>query len=157
MSVKGILSAVELSHREAIRELLARYCYLHTDHDFDGIAALFTEDGCFESLVGPCIGRQAIRDYYLKVVGHGDASPDRKHFISEVLIDLAGEEAKVTCQFLLVRQVPPEPVEGAGSVVEVSAAGRYHDQLVLQDGEWRFRHRKVLVDHRGDMGLRGPH
>lgn len=145
MSAKGILSAAELSHREAIRELLARYCYLHTDHDYAGIAALFAEHGCFESLAGPCLGRQAIRDYYLKVMRHDSAVPDRKHFVSEVLIDLQGDHASVKSQFLLVRQ--------AGPALEVSAAGRYHDQVVLLDGEWRFRHRLVLLDHRADMGL----
>lgn len=147
MYAKGILSTAELSHREAIRELLARYCYLHTDHDFAGIAQLFTEDGCFESLAGPCTGRAAIRDYYLRLLPGEGAAPDRKHFISETLIDLRGEEASVTSQFLLVRD------DGKGP--QVAAAGRYFDELVLQGGHWRFRLRKVKLDHAGNMGLHG--
>ncbi len=147
MYAKGILSLTDLSHREAIRELLARYCYLHTDHDFAGIAELFTEDGCFESLAGPRRGREEIRDYYLHLLPGAGAAPDRKHFISETRIDLRGEEASVTSQFMLVRH--------DGTAPQVVAVGRYFDELVLQGGEWRFRHRKVIVDHHGDMGLHG--
>lgn len=140
-----ILSPLELSHRESIRDLLTHYCYLHTARDFAGLAGLFTEDACFESLAGPCIGRRAIEGYFAKLLPTRPAGPDRKHFVSEVLIQLQGDAASVRSQFLMVRQ--------AGKTVEVSAAGRYEDEVVLQEGAWRFRARRVLVDHRGDMGL----
>jgi hypothetical protein len=29
--------------------------------------------------------------------------------------------------------------------------GRYHDELVNTDGEWRFAHRHMLSDHVGDL------
>jgi hypothetical protein len=35
-----------------------------------------------------------------------------------------------------------------------SLAGRYEDVLVKQDGQWRFKVRKIHFDISGDLGLK---
>jgi len=140
------ISIVDLQHREAIRNLITRYTYLLSDHDFSGIVELFTEEGRMESIGGVHHGRDAIRGYYANVISGNPQGSDRKHFVTDIWIDLHGDAAKTICQFMAVRQ--------KGDVLVVGSAGRYVDQMILKEGRWWFSHRKVFLDHRGDIGLR---
>ena len=45
----------------------------------------------------------------------------------------------------MLKQPPGEPLSVVG-------AGRYHDDFVREDGEWRFEERVSLFDLSGDVG-----
>ena len=53
-------SAVE--EKDAIREVLAEYCFLLDDGRFAEMAALFTEDGTWDTAFGKATGRPAIAE-----------------------------------------------------------------------------------------------
>lgn len=136
----------ELADKEAIRVLLARYCHLHAAHDFAGVVALFAEDGCFENIAGTAHGRSGILAVYESLNPPAGSHLERKHFTTDVLIDLQGDRAQAESQFLLVRQ-------HAGGLI-AAAAGRYQDALTRGADGWQFMKRKVHVDFHGDMGLK---
>ena len=54
----GSLGALE--EKDAIREVLARYCFALDDGKFAEMAALFTEDGTWHTAFGKATGRAAI-------------------------------------------------------------------------------------------------
>jgi steroid delta-isomerase len=56
---------------EHIRNVFVRYCEMMTAGDWEGVAALYTEDGSVEDPVGstPHRGREAIRSFYRASAG----------------------------------------------------------------------------------------
>lgn len=140
------MTVQHLEDKDAIRELLARYCVLHAAHDFAGVAALFTDDGRFENIVGVSNGPAQIQRMYETINPPRSAQLERKHFNTDVTVALAGDEATALSQFLLVRQ------SDAGLMV--AACGRYEDRLARTAAGWRFAARQVHVDFQSDLGLR---
>jgi hypothetical protein len=63
------------------------------------------------------------------------------------LITVNGSEAIANSYIVVVREA-----DGGGIIP--SLAGRYEDLLVKQNGEWRFRVRKIHFDIVGDLGLK---
>jgi hypothetical protein len=59
------------------------------------------------------------------------------HVTTNSLIDVDGDGASATTDYLFVRPTP----EGLGLI----AAGRYIDQLVRDDGRWRFHVREITL------------
>ena len=53
-------NAVE--EKEAIREVLAQYCFRLDDGEFAEMAELFTENGTWDTAFGRATGRAAIAD-----------------------------------------------------------------------------------------------
>ena len=126
-----------LEEKDAIRELLARYCFHFDAGEFDQWLELFTEDGVFDlGSRGRFAGREALRSF-LKVVPLTDGLPMIRHCVTNVIIDVQGEQATAHSYVLVVR---------GGAALGVLAAGRYADQLTKQGGAWRFRERKVYFD-----------
>ncbi len=52
--------ASELEDKDAIREVLGEYCFRLDGGQFDQMAALFTEDGTWDTAFGSATGRPAI-------------------------------------------------------------------------------------------------
>jgi hypothetical protein len=52
------MTAIE--DKDAIRELLAEYCFRLDDGRYDDMVALFTEDGTWDTAFGQATGRAAI-------------------------------------------------------------------------------------------------
>ncbi|MBV8118689.1 MAG: nuclear transport factor 2 family protein, partial [Alphaproteobacteria bacterium] len=52
------MTAIE--DKDAIRELMAEYCFRLDDGRYDDMAALFTEDGTWDTAFGAATGRAAI-------------------------------------------------------------------------------------------------
>jgi len=48
--------------KDAIREVLAEYCFRLDEGRFDGMAELFTEDGTWDTAFGKATGRAAIAE-----------------------------------------------------------------------------------------------
>ena len=49
-----------LEEKDAIREVLAEYCFRLDGGHYDDMAALFTEDGTWDTAFGAATGRAAI-------------------------------------------------------------------------------------------------
>jgi hypothetical protein len=125
-----------LEEKDAIREVLAEYCFRLDGGRYDDMAALFTEDGTWDTAFGKGTGRAAIaaraRDIRAKV---GDSLPRAIHLVTNIVIALNGEQAEVRSNWIKVDNSPEGPKIGSG--------GGYLDQMVKENGRWLFRYRKI--------------
>jgi uncharacterized protein (TIGR02246 family) len=122
-----------LADKDAIRDLLARYCF-HLDADeFEAMAELFTEDGVWETAFGKGTGRAGIAAQALGIAT--GPRPRRVHQTTNIVIDLDGDTATARSNWLLFQNTPSGPAIGSG--------GAYRDRLVKRDGQWFFQHRTI--------------
>ena len=132
--------------KDAIRELMAEYAYALDACRFDDVAGLFADDGEWTTTYGSARGRSEIAALLDRNVPKPGEGPQRKHYITNIVIRLDGGKAGATSDYLVVRESPSGllPVMG----------GRYKDDLVKRDGRWLFA-RKELEHHIwGDVALK---
>jgi ketosteroid isomerase-like protein len=123
--------------KEAIRELIARYCFHFDNGEFEAWLDLFTDDGVFDLGARGCFaGRAALRKF-LTNIPLTDGQPLMRHFVTNVIIKVHGDGARADSYVLVVR---------GGDSVGISVAGRYEDRFVKVGGAWRFRERRVHFD-----------
>ncbi|MDR3539311.1 MAG: nuclear transport factor 2 family protein [Acetobacteraceae bacterium] len=120
--------------KDAIRELLAVYCFHLDDGAFEAMAALFTEDGVWETAFGTGTGRAGIVAQARGIAGTAHR-PRRVHLTTNIVITLDGDNAQVQSNWTLVQNTPSGPAIGSG--------GAYFDHVVRQAGRWLFRHRRI--------------
>jgi hypothetical protein len=122
--------------KDAIREVMAEYCFRLDGARYDEMAALFTEDGTWDTAFGAATGRAAIaqqaRDIRIRA---GDNRPRAVHLVTNIAIALEGEKAEVRSNWTVVQNSPDGPKIGSG--------GAYADQMVKEGGRWLFRYRKI--------------
>ena len=125
-----------LEEKDAIREVLAEYCFRLDGGRYDDMAALFTTDGTWDTAFGAATGRAAIarqaRDIRLRA---GDNRPRAVQLTINIVISLDGNSAEVRSNWTVVQNSPDGPKIGSG--------GAYADQLVKQGGKWLFHYRKI--------------
>jgi hypothetical protein len=127
-------SAVE--EKDVIREVLAEYCFRLDDGRFAEMAALFTENGTWDTAFGRASGRVAIADLARSLRERaGEQRPRALHLVTNIVITLDGASAWVRSNWTLVQNSPEGPRVGSG--------GAYQDELVKEHGQWRFRYRKI--------------
>jgi 3-phenylpropionate/cinnamic acid dioxygenase small subunit len=127
-------SAVE--DKDAIRELLAEYCFRLDDDRFVDMAALFTEDGTWDTAFGKAVGRPAIAELAKSLRERaGAARPRAVHLVTNIIVVLAGERAQVRSNWMVMQNSPDGPKIGSG--------GAYLDELAKEGTHWRFRYRKI--------------
>jgi 3-phenylpropionate/cinnamic acid dioxygenase small subunit len=129
-----------LEEKDAIREVLAEYCFRLDGGDYDGMAALFTEDGTWDTAFGQGTGRAAIAQLARDIRARaGDNRPRAIHLVTNVAIRLDGapgaERAEVRSNWTVVQNSPEGPKIGSG--------GGYADRMVKEGGRWLFRYRKI--------------
>jgi hypothetical protein len=128
--------ATALEEKDAIREVLAEYCFRLDGGAFADMAALFTEDGTWDTAFGKATGRAAIADLARSLRERGpQPRPRGIHLVTNIAIVLDGEHARVRSNWTVVQNSPEGPKIGSG--------GGYADEMVKQGGEWRFRYRKI--------------
>lgn len=123
-----------LADKDAIRELLAVYCFHLDDGAFEQMAALFTEDGVWETAFGTGTGRAGIVAQAQGIAGSGPR-PRRVHLTTNIVITLDGDSARVQSNWVMFHNTPAGP--------GISSGGAYFDHVVKQDGRWLFRHRRI--------------
>ena len=127
-------SAIE--EKDAIREVMAEYCFSLDGARYDDMAALFTEDGTWDTAFGKATGRAAIAQQARDIrVRAGDNRPRAVHLVTNIAIALDGASAEVRSNWTVVQNSPQGPKIGSG--------GAYADQMVKADGRWLFRYRKI--------------
>jgi 3-phenylpropionate/cinnamic acid dioxygenase small subunit len=113
----------------AVRRILARYCHLVDDRDFDPLVELFTEDARFNVLGTDLHGRKAIREWL-------DTVPDPMfHHLSNIVVSNGSHD---TLHAISDCTVGGKRDEGPWSVWMLA---RYHDTLVGEGRELRFSQR----------------
>jgi len=125
-----------MEEKDAIREVLAEYCFRLDGGRYDDMAALFTEDGTWDTAFGKATGRAAIaglaRDLRLRA---GADRPRAVHLVTNIAISLDGERAEVRSNWTVVQNSPDGPKIGSG--------GAYADEMAKAGGSWLFRYRKI--------------
>lgn len=131
--------------RDAIRELLAEYCFRLDGGDFAGMAALFTEDGIWDTAFGKAEGRAAIADLARSLRERaGSERPRAVHLVTNIAIALEGEStggdlARVRSNWMVMQNSPKGDPRGP----QIGSGGAYADEIVRRDGRWLFRTRKI--------------
>ena len=125
---------IELSDREAIRDLPVRYCDRVWQGDLEGIVNLFAEDGWF-TIRGPereviSRGRGELRKMYEQALG--DLTP-RPYIHNHVVDLLDGNKATGRCYVEL---------RDASQQMEWIGTGYYDDGYVKVDDTWKFASRR---------------
>jgi len=125
-----------LEDKDAIRELLAEYCF-HLDNDrFEEMAALFTGDSTWDTAFGSGAGRNGIIAQLKKIAALSQGQrPRRIHQCTNIVIRLNGETARVASNWSVVENHADGP--------RISSAGAYADDLVKINGAWKFKYRKI--------------
>jgi len=127
-------TAVE--EKGAIREVLAQYCFRLDDGRFAEMAALFTENGTWDTAFGKAAGRVAIADLARSLRERaGGERPRGMHLVTNISIALDGASARVRSNWIVVQNSPEGPKIGSG--------GAYQDEMVKESGEWLFQYRKI--------------
>jgi uncharacterized protein (TIGR02246 family) len=125
-----------LVEKDAIREVLAQYCFALDGGRFTDMAALFTEDGTWHTAFGKSTGRKAIAEFAAGLRAHRPGvQPRAIHHVTNVVIALDGDSAKVRSNWTTVQNSPDGPKIGSG--------GAYDDVMVKVDGRWLFRYRTI--------------
>ena len=127
--------ANEEADKNAIRELLATYCFHLDSYRFAEMAALFTEDGVWDTAFGKRTGRAGIVAQAESIGKPGAPRPRLVHLTTNIVIDLRGDEAAVMSNWSVIQNSETGP--------KVGSAGAYRDQVVKRDGRWLFQYRKI--------------
>jgi 3-phenylpropionate/cinnamic acid dioxygenase small subunit len=122
--------------KDAIRELMAEYCFRLDDGRYDDMAALFTEDGAWDTAFGKATGRAAIAALARDIRARAGADrPRAAHLVTNIVIALDGVHARVRSNWMVMQNSSEGPKIGSG--------GAYADDIVQQNGRWLFRYRKI--------------
>ncbi len=125
-----------LEDLEEIRQLFVDYGHLLDRGDFAGYASLFARDG--ELMLGP-IGRAKGRDEIQAMMSRIGSSGGSLHLITSPRISLEGDRATSHVMWTVInRNSENSPV--------VAMIGHHEDELVREDGRWRFQRRRGFVE-----------
>ena len=119
---------------DQIRRTLSEYSQRCDDGRFDEWSELFTEDARFVLSGQVTEGRSSIRTLMTALMPDGRRG---QHVTSNSLVDVNGDSATATTDYLFVRQTADGPT--------IVAAGRYHDRLARDGRQWRFRERSITM------------
>ena len=131
--------------KDAIRELLHRYCFYMDEGCFAELAALFSDDGEWIAPYRSATGPADIAAWLTQSV---PALPRRMHYVMNSIIDCDGSRATARSNYLVM-------VEGANGPFP-SVCGTYDDVLVRQPDGWRIQRRQLIHAFNGEMALRLP-
>src|SRR5262249_23593360 len=108
-----------LEDKDAIRELLADYCFRLDGYRLRELGELFTDDGEWVSRNGRATGPAQIEALLTSIVPPPAAGTRRKHFTTNIIIRLDGDNASVISNFLVILDKAAGPTP--------TVAGTYED------------------------------
>jgi len=129
----------ELTDREEIKELTARYAHGVARGEGAKVAALFTDDGVFTNRLNPddpptvVRGREALDKFYTNIKRNTALPCIHNH-----LITLAGDEATGTCSIEVRITMKQQSMIGSGY---------YDDRFRRENGRWKFVERQCTFFH----------
>jgi 3-phenylpropionate/cinnamic acid dioxygenase small subunit len=137
-----------LEDREAIRELLAAYCFALDECRFEEFGALFAADAEWgpKRMPQKARGPAEIAELARSIVPLPGEGPKRRHLTTNIVIRLEGDRARVKSNFLMVRESEAGPL--------LALAGTYEDVVSRTPAGWRFEAREIRNDIAGNLGLK---
>jgi len=121
----------------AIQRVLVEYSARQDARDYAGYAALFAKEGEWVNGKNSYKGRDAIQKMLVNLYGPpppGYVNNESYHISSNFQIDVSGDRATARSRHLLVMRGPKgEPTP--------ALAGRYEDELIREDGQWKILRR----------------
>lgn len=139
------MSAV-LEAKDAIRELMATYAQALDACRFADVAACFARDGEWTTDYGAARGPAEIEAFIRGIVPVKGEGPQRKHYITNIIIKVDGDTASAVSDYLIVRE--------SGSGLIPVMGGTYRDRFVKTPDGWRFSRKELVHDIKGDMALK---
>ena len=97
------MSAV-LEAKDAIRELMAAYAQALDACRFADVAACFAADGEWTTDYGAARGPAEIEKFIAGIVPVKGEGPQRKHYITNIIIAVDGDSASAVSDYLVVRE-----------------------------------------------------
>ena len=130
-----------LEDLDEIRGLLMEYRRALDAKDFRAYAALFARDGVFSAGSMRATGPEEVLTLVEGMLGSllTERSGHAFRLVANVAIDLDGDRATSTSTWAYI-------VRGDDDTPVLSKLGRYEDELVREDGRWRFAHRRAPID-----------
>lgn len=117
---------------DAIRNLLAEYCFGTDSGDTERWLSTMTEDVLWDGgAFGRFEGREALRAFHS---GSGGAATAFRHLTVNATIRVEGETARSYSYVLLLNQ---------GEALNLAACLCYEDDLVKSGGDWRIKRRLI--------------
>jgi uncharacterized protein (TIGR02246 family) len=116
--------------RDAIRDVFARYAFHNDAGRAEETAALFTEDGRFDTKMGePLVGREALASFFGSL-----PAGSMHHMFMDFVIEVDGDTA--TCE-------ASSMVTSKGAIM---LTARTHDVLKRVDGKWLIADKSYTPD-----------
>jgi hypothetical protein len=129
----GVLEA-----KEAIRNLLQEYRRTLDIRDLRAFSALFAANGSWAGASGEGTGPEGIYTMLSASLVDNPPWPGATlwHVITDPQITVDGDRARALSLWTHVRR-------GEGDLTLVPTLGQYEDELVVEEGRWRFLRRSV--------------
>ena len=125
----------ELAEKDAIREVMAEYCFCLDNNRFSDMAALFTDDGTWDTAFGKGTGHAGVEALVRRLRTSDTPLPRAIHHVTNVVIKVDGATATGFSNWVTVQNSPQGP--------KIGSAGSYTEEMVKRDGKWLFRYRKI--------------
>jgi hypothetical protein len=127
-----------LEDREEIRNLLQEYRRTLDLRDMRAFCALFAANGTWSGKSGTGTGPQGIYDMLAKNLADNPPAPGPTlwHLITDPQIHVDGDRATASSLWMHVRR-------GEDDRPQLPTLGAYTDELIREDGRWRFLSRTV--------------
>ncbi|HCS29248.1 MAG TPA: hypothetical protein DIW43_17455 [Spongiibacteraceae bacterium] len=125
--------------KDAIRDLVLRYCRAIDRRDYAALPALYHDDATDDH--SPMYSGSA-QGYLEWLPSMLETMRVTSHMVQNHLIAVDGEQAEGEVTMVSYHLTEDEQ----GNEVEIIIGGRYLDRYELRAGEWRFSHRKIVMD-----------
>jgi ketosteroid isomerase-like protein len=120
-----------------IQGLAARYNHAIDSGDADAFIATFVESGVLDAGVLTVEGHSALKEF---AGNFANSTRAPRHVATNLVIEGDGDKAtlKAYVQMFALTGEPPKQ--------SITAAGKYNDTLVKEDGRWKFVRRTFTAD-----------
>jgi hypothetical protein len=143
--IEGRLRVLEA--KEEIRNLLQEYRRTLDIRDLRAFSALFAANGTWKGASGEATGPEGIHTMLTGALAENPPWPGATlwHLITDPSITVDGDHAKAGSMWMHVRR-------GEGDAPLLPTLGLYEDELVVENGAWRFLRRSVTRQIPQDPG-----
>ncbi len=133
------MSLEMLQAKDAIRDLVLRYCRAIDRRDYAALPALYHDDATDDHSPMYCGSAAGYLEWLPSML---ETMTVTSHMVQNHLIAVEGDRAEGEVVMISYHLTKDE----SGQDVEIIIGGRYLDRYERRDGIWRFAHRKIVMD-----------